>query len=429
LPTCTIVIPGSCPSGPEAAGRLGRAPKSLRAPSRELGGRGTIASFRAHDELSLAGLFARNLRNLLALTRPDEEVPVPTPEQILAASNGGERVSLSLYRLLQFALLPRVLGPSTRSVLYLAAKDFSRDLELVSVQALKDWFQGMDLGEIEVELDEEKVLVKLSHCLTCHRLPAVGASLCTLERGLIDGALERITGREVISKETLCCGLGDTICQFEAYSTDGESYLFLDDGSRPDDQRRLLSTLAEQSDVAVENLRLVQERRAQETRDPLTGLLNYRHLREHAALELVRAERYGRQVTFVMLDIDGFALVNETAGREAGDEVLRQWASALNAHVRRCDLVCRYGADEFLLVLPETAEHDAETVLQRLLASVSGMSFEAAGRGFALTASAGVASYPEDGPTVEELVGKATTSMYVAKGEGVGHVVFYAPGV
>jgi diguanylate cyclase (GGDEF)-like protein len=79
--------------------------------------------------------------------------------------------------------------------------------------------------------------------------------------------------------------------------------------------------------------------------------------------------------------------------------------------------------------LPETAEQDAETVLQRLLASVSGMSFEAAGRRFALTASAGVASYPEDGPTVEELVGKATTSMYVAKGEGVGHVVFYAPGV
>jgi diguanylate cyclase (GGDEF)-like protein len=326
-------------------------------------------------------------------------------------------------------LLPRVLGASTRSVLYLAAKDFSRDLELGSIQALKDWFRGMDLGEVEVELDEEKVLVKLSRCLTCHRLPAVGAPLCTLEHGLVDGVLERITGREVISKETLCCGLGDTVCQFEAYSSDGESYLFLEDRSRGDDQRRLLSTLAEQSDVAVENLRLMQERRAQETHDPLTGLLNYRHLREHAALELVRAERYGRHVTFVVLDVDGFALVNETAGRQAGDEVLRQWASALNAHLRRCDLVCRYGADEFLLVLPETAEQEAGTALQRLLVSVSGMSFEAAGRRFTLTASAGVASYPEDGPTVEELVGKATTSMYVAKGEGVGRVIFYEPGI
>jgi diguanylate cyclase (GGDEF)-like protein len=336
---------------------------------------------------------------------------------------------LSLLRLLQFALLPRVLGASTRPVLYLAAKEFSGDLELSSIQALKDWFREMDLGEVEVELDEEKVLVKLSHCLTCNRLPAIGAPLCALEHGLIDGVLERITGREVVSKETLCCGLGDTVCQFEAYSSDGEGYLFLEDGTRPDDQRRLLSTLAGQSDVAVENLRLVQERRAQETHDPLTGLLNYRHLREHAALELVRAERYGRHVTFVRLDIDGFALVNETAGRQAGDEVLRQWAGALNAHVRRCDLVCRYGADEFLLVLPETAEQEAGAALQRLLESVSGMSFEAAGRGFTLTASAGVASYPEDGPTVEELVGKATTSMYVAKGEGVGHVVFYAPGV
>lgn len=326
-------------------------------------------------------------------------------------------------------MLPRVLGSSTRSLLYLAAKDFSRDLGLRSIQALKDWFREMDLGEVEVELDEEKVLVKLSRCLTCHRLPAVGAPLGSVEHGFVDGALERITGREVISKETLCWGLGDTVCQFEAYRSDEGSYLYLEDGFHPDAQRRLLTTLAEQSDVAVENLRLVQQRRAQETHDPLTGLLNYRHLREHASLEVARAERYGRHVTFVMLDIDGFAAVNETAGKEAGDEVLRQWASTLSAQVRRCDLACRYGADEFLLVLPETAEQQAETALQRLLGSVSGKSFEAGGRRFTLTASAGVASYPEDGLAVEELVGKATTSMYVAKGQGLGRVVFYTPGV
>ena len=334
-----------------------------------------------------------------------------------------------MFRLLQFAVVPRVLGANARSVLYLAAKDYSRDLDLGSIQSLKDWFAEMDLGEVEIELDEEKVLVKLSNCLTCHRLPAVGAPLCTLEHGLIDGVLERITGREVTSKETLCWGLGDTVCQFEAYSPEGGSYVFAEDGFDPEDQRRLLTALAEQSEVAVENLRLVQERRALEAHDPLTGLLNYRHLREHAAMELARAERFGRQATFVMLDIDGFAMVNDTVGTQAGDEVLRQWASALTIEVRRCDLVCRYGADEFLLVLPETAEQEAETVLQRLLAAVGGMSFEAGGRRFTLTASAGVASYPDDGRSVEELVGKATTSMYVAKGEGVGRVVFYKPGV
>jgi diguanylate cyclase (GGDEF)-like protein len=377
----------------------------------------------------MAGLFVRNLRNLLALARPDGRSQVPTVEQILGVPDGEDRVPLSLFRLVQFSVLPRVLGSSSSAVVYLAAKDFSRDLELASIQALKVWFRGMDLGEVEVELDEEKVLVKLSHCLTCHHLPAVGAPLCALEHGFIDGVLERITGREVVSKETLCCGLGDTVCQFEAYASDSGSYLFLEEGTHPDDQRRLLATLAEQSDVAVENLRLVRERRAQETHDPLTDLLNYRHLREHAALELVRAERYGRHVTFVMIDLDGFAMVNETAGREAGDEVLRQWARTLEAQVRRCDLVCRYGADEFLLVLPETAEREAATALQRLQASVSGVTFEAGDRQFTLTASAGVASYPDHGTTVEELVGKATTSMYVAKGEGVGHVVFYTPGV
>jgi diguanylate cyclase (GGDEF)-like protein len=354
---------------------------------------------------------------------------VPTSEQILAAPDAEPRVSTALFRLLQLAVLPRVLGSSTRSVLYLAAKDFSRDQGLPSIQALKDWFGEMDLGEIEVELDEEKVLVKLSDCLTCHRLPAVGAPLCTIEHGFIDGALERITGREVISKETLCWGLGDTVCQFEAYVSPEGSYLFLEDGFHPDAQRRLLSTLVQQSDVAVENLRLVQQRRAQETTDTLTGLFNYRHLREHAALEVARAERHERHVTFVMLDIDGFAAVNETAGMEAGDEVLRQWATALSGHIRKCDLACRYGADEFLLVLPETGGREAEIVLRRLLASIDGMSFEVAGRTFTLTASAGVASYPQDGLSVEELVGKATTSMYVAKVQGLGQVVFYAPGV
>ena len=81
--------------------------------------------------------------------------------------------------------------------------------------------------------------------------------------------------------------------------------------------------LADQADVALDNLRLLHERREHETHDPLTGLLNFRQLRERAAFELARAERHGRKVAFVMLDLDDFRTVNETAGREAGDEVLR----------------------------------------------------------------------------------------------------------
>ena len=104
-------------------------------------------------------------------------------------------------------------------MLYIAGKRFSGDLELRWIQDLKSWFATMMLGDLEVELDEEKVLVKLTKCMTCHRLPATGSALCDFERGLVDGVLERITGTDVITKETLCWGLGDTVCQFEAYNS------------------------------------------------------------------------------------------------------------------------------------------------------------------------------------------------------------------
>ena len=274
----------------------------------------------------------------------------------------------ALFRYLQFAILPEILGASAGPAMYLAAKRFSHDLELRSIQALKDWFREMELGDLEVELDEERVLVKLTHCLSCQRLPAVGTPLCDLERGIIDGVLESITGTEVLTKETLCWGLGDTVCQFEGYSGPQAGYLYRENGFHPDAQRRLLAQLADQADVALENLRLIDERKAHETRDPLTGLYNFRYLRERAAFELERAKRYGRKVAFAMLDLDDFARVNDEAGREGGDEVLCHWAAALTAQLRSCDLVCRYGADEFLLVLPETADQQADAALERLLA-------------------------------------------------------------
>ena len=194
--------------------------------------------------------------------------------------------------------------------------------------------------------------------------------MCDVERGIIDGVLEDITGTEVLTKETMCWSLGDTVCQFEGYAGKQAGYLYHENGFHPEEQRRLLTQLADQADVALDNLRLLNERKEHETHDPLTGLLNFRSLRERAAFELARAERHGRNVAFVMLDLDGFTEVNETAGRAAGDEVLRHWAAALTAQLRSCDLVCRYGADEFLLVMPETADQQADAALVRVLGTM-----------------------------------------------------------
>ena len=384
-------------------------------------------AIRSREELTLADLFAHTLGNLIALTGPEEPRAVPTSAQILEAPDNELCIPPALFRLVQLVLLPEALGANSGAILYVAAKRFSGSLELRSIQDLKSWFAAMMLGELEVELDEEKVLVKLSKCMTCYRLPATGSALCDFERGLVDGVLERITGADVITKETLCWGLGDTVCQFEAYNSEADGYVYAEDGSQREVQRRLLAGLADQSDIALENLLLVGDHRYAETRDALTGMFNFRHLREHAAVELARARRHERTVAFVMLDIDGFAKVNEAVGQAGGDVVLRQWADQLRALLRECDLTCRYGADEFLLVLPETGDAQTDLALARLRAALGETVCEAGGRDFKLSASAGVATFPEDGAIVEELVAKATTTMYVAKSRGEGQIGFYSP--
>jgi diguanylate cyclase (GGDEF)-like protein len=383
-------------------------------------------ALRSQEEVSLATVFARTLRSVIALTTSEERRVWPNAGEVLRSTPADVTAPASFVRLLQFSILPEILGESAGPAIYLAAKRTSRDLGIASIQGLKDWFEQMQLGDLEVELDEERVLVKLQRCLSCEHLPVTGTPVCDVERGIIDGVLEGITGTEVLTKETMCWSLGDTVCQFEGYSGQQAGYLYRENGFHPDEQRRLLTHLADQADVALDNLRLLHDRREHETHDPLTGLLNFRQLRERAAFELARAERHERTVAFVMLDLDEFAAVNATAGREAGDEVLRHWAAALTAQLRSCDLVCRYGADEFLLVLPETAEQQADALLARVLGTMQQLAVQAEGRSIALTATAGVASFPADGRSAEELVAKAATTMYTARTSGPGRVAFYS---
>jgi diguanylate cyclase (GGDEF)-like protein len=383
-------------------------------------------ALRSQEEVSLATVFARTLRSVIALTAAEDRRVYPDAGEVFRGSDPEETAPVALVRLLQFSVLPEILGESAGPAIYLASKRSSRALGITSIQGLKDWFAKMRIGQLEVELDEERVLVKLNRTLSHEHIPATGTPVCDVERGIIDGVLEDLTGKEVLTKETMCWSLGDTVCQFEGYAGKQAGYLYNENGFHPVEQRRLLTQLADQADIALDNLRLLNERKEHETHDPLTGLLNFRSLRERAAYELARAERHGRNVAFAMLDLDGFSEVNETAGREAGDEVLRHWAAALTAQLRSCDLVCRYGADEFLLVMPETADQEADAALARVLGAMRQLAVETDDRPIALTASAGVASFPLDGRSAEELVAKAATTVYTARAAGPGRVAFYS---
>jgi len=174
---------------------------------------------------------------------------------------------------------------------------------------------------------------------------------------------------------------------------------------------------------AERELGAIQEQlREQAIRDALTGCYNRRYLEESLGQELTRAERAGRCVSLIMADIDHFKAVNDIHGHLAGDEVLRQVGSLLGGAARASDITCRYGGEEFIVLLPEMAEHDAmvraeqiRTAIERTLVTWNGVQIS-------VTASLGVAVYPQHGSNPDELIGTADDAMYAAKLTGRNRV-------
>ena len=150
--------------------------------------------------------------------------------------------------------------------------------------------------------------------------------------------------------------------------------------------------------------------------DPLTGLANQRTFARILELELARAARQGSELSLAIFDVDGLTGVNDQLGHEAGDDVLRSVASVLAESVRLVDTVARYGGDEFVLIAPGAA---GATVARRVLDGVQ--SLPATGDR-QVTVSAGVARFPADGTTADELLGAAQGALEVARSSGPGQM-------
>jgi len=164
--------------------------------------------------------------------------------------------------------------------------------------------------------------------------------------------------------------------------------------------------------------------------DSLTGVLNRRYLQDRLKDEVARSERYGHTMSLLMLDLDGFKNCNDTHGHLFGDTVLKDVAEALMKTVRSMDIVARYGGDEFIVILPETPESVAIDIAERLRNSVyraaQRTSAEAAPVSVALTASIGIACYPNHGDTVEMLLDNVDKALYRAKNKGKNLVEVFA---
>ncbi|MFQ5543091.1 MAG: diguanylate cyclase [Nitrospiria bacterium] len=160
--------------------------------------------------------------------------------------------------------------------------------------------------------------------------------------------------------------------------------------------------------------------------DPLTGLLNRRYFQSRLTEELERTVRYGLPTCLILLDIDDFKKINDTYGHATGDYVLKHISRILGETIRTIDVASRYGGDEFTVILPNTSKGDAEIIGTRICESVASDPFQMNGQGRRnLTVSAGLASFPEDAETFEELVRNTDKALYQAKRLGKNRVCKY----
>jgi diguanylate cyclase (GGDEF)-like protein len=218
------------------------------------------------------------------------------------------------------------------------------------------------------------------------------------------------------------------------------------------DETELVQIIANQVAVAVENARLYDRLEEQAITDGLTGLYNHRFFYDRLKAEVTRGRRYGFQLSLLMLDLDDFKGFNDEFGHQAGDQVLAEVGRIMREQLRKeVDIPCRYGGEEFAIILPHTPSPGAETVGRRLTERVSAIltnggaldsawltgervrsTIEGApfpGRGpeetTHVTVSVGVATYPDQAGDADTLVGNADKALYVAKHRGKNRVELF----
>jgi diguanylate cyclase (GGDEF)-like protein/PAS domain S-box-containing protein len=193
--------------------------------------------------------------------------------------------------------------------------------------------------------------------------------------------------------------------------------------------KQLAETVGESIKLSLSNLKLRDELRQQAIHDPLTGLFNRRYLDEALPRELHMAKRRDAPLSVVMFDIDDFKKINDSFGHGAGDSVLREVGRALRERLRKSDISCRYGGDEFVLVLPDSSIADTQEWLEQIRILLKEFQIQYGEQTLdMITLSAGIAQTPEHGMTAAELLQAADEAMYAAKQAGRDCIIVYETG-
>ena len=229
----------------------------------------------------------------------------------------------------------------------------------------------------------------------------------------------------------------DPIRTFEVISTpilnesgnlEGRIILAYDITDRKKLEVALTSTNHELQIQLEENERLRVQLQEQAIRDPLTGVFNRRYLAEALDRETARATRENTPFSLIILDVDHFKKVNDTYGHKCGDLVLKSLASFLVENTRRSDIVCRYGGEEFVILMPDAAVDDARDRAELFRQNFEALSHPCDDKQIRVTFSAGAASFPIHAGSSESLLVAADEALYRSKAEGRNRVSVFEGG-
>ncbi|MEC4984258.1 MAG: PAS domain S-box protein [Oscillatoria sp. PMC 1068.18] len=192
----------------------------------------------------------------------------------------------------------------------------------------------------------------------------------------------------------------------------------------PQTKQQLAQTVAEQIALAITNLYLRETLQYQSIRDPLTGLYNRRYLEESLNQEIERAQRHQHEIGLIMIDVDHFKKFNDTYGHDAGDQVLQAVGKVLKKSIRSSDIACRYGGEEMTLVLPESSLEVAANRAEAIRQAIAELAVNHNGKLLdSVTASLGVACFPQHGITGTAIVQAADAALYRAKAAGRNQII------
>ncbi len=188
------------------------------------------------------------------------------------------------------------------------------------------------------------------------------------------------------------------------------------------DDLRLLEILASLASLAMDNCMLFHQVQQTALRDNLTGLLTHRAFQDQLEEAVLEASRFNQPLSIILVDVDHFKSINDTYGHQAGDVALQGVSHVMDRNARSIDILARYGGEEFAILLRQTTNVEAAALAEQIRRDLSEQTFDVGRRTIAITASFGVATFPEDATSGQQLFRQADQRLYKAKASGRNRV-------